>query len=229
MLNPDSKLVALVPARAGSKRLPGKNTKLLAGKPLIQWTIEAAFASNMFAKVLVSTDSEEIAQISKAAGADVPWLRPLSLGTDSTTSTEVIIHSLSYLMDTEPTLDTVMLLQPTSPFRRASSIQNAVDVFQSFERMRPVVSISQIKKSLSWYRWRDIEGNLSPVLPAAEQSQSEDAYIFDGLLYLSSFTMFLENNGFLCDKTYGLITEYPEERIDIDDESDWKLAELFVS
>ena len=229
MLDSASKMVALVPARSGSKRLPGKNTKLLAGKPLIRRTIETALTSNVFAKILVSTDSEEIAKVAQASGASVPWLRPEHLATDTATTADVVTHALSYLMEADPRLDAVMLLQPTSPFRRISSIQNAVTVFNQFKHFRSIVSVSPVKKSLSWYQWRDKDGRLSRVFEQEPSSpHMQKAYIFDGLIYLSSFQSFFSANGFLNQETYGLVTENVEEMIDIDDEYDWKLAESFA-
>lgn len=128
----DKKILAVITARGGSKGIPGKNIKSLAGKPLIAYTIEAAKQSEYLTRTIVSTDSEEIADISKTYGADVPFLRPDELAQDQSGSIEVIQHALTTLEQKDGEVyDYVMILQPTSPLRSAAdidaSIQKIVD------------------------------------------------------------------------------------------------------
>lgn len=125
-------ILALIPARAGSKRVPGKNIRMLGGKPLIAWTIEAALASRHVTRVIVSTDSEEIAAAALAHGAEVPFMRPESLAGADSTEMEFLEHALDRLSQSENYIpDLIVLLYPTSPFRRAESIDRAIEAMRS--------------------------------------------------------------------------------------------------
>lgn len=123
------KLISLIPARQGSKRLPGKNGRILGGKPLIQWTIDLAIKARRFAAVIVSTDCHNLAEIARNSGALVPWLRPAELATDTATSVDVCRHALDWYEETYSAIDGLLLLQPTSPFRRLETIRHAIDLF----------------------------------------------------------------------------------------------------
>ena len=120
--------IAIIPARGGSKRLPNKNKLPLAGKPLITWTIEAALESQLFDLVLVSTDSQDIANISANSGAIVPFLRPAELATDTATTNDVISHMVKWVESKYREVARVTLLQPTSPLRNANHIKEAMDL-----------------------------------------------------------------------------------------------------
>lgn len=124
-------LDAFIPARAGSKRLQGKNVMPLAGHPLIAYTIAAARASGLFRRILVSTDAEEIAAIARRYGAETPFLRPAEMASDLSPDIEWIRFTLEQLRDHGGTPDAFALLRPTSPFRQAATIQRAWDLFQS--------------------------------------------------------------------------------------------------
>ncbi len=121
-------VIAIVPARSGSKGLVGKNTKLLCGKPLIAWSIEAGLGSQYIDEVMVSTDSEEIAHIASSFGASVPFIRPAELASDVATSFEVIKHALEFYSDKlHKTFDFIVLLEPTSPLRSKVDIDAALE------------------------------------------------------------------------------------------------------
>ena len=124
-MSADLRLLAIVPARGGSKRLPRKNVLLLGGKPLIAWTIDAARDSGCFVDVLVSTDDAEIADRARAHGALVPWLRPPEFATDTARSIDVVLHALDWYERERGAVAGMMLLQPTSPFRTAGKIGRA--------------------------------------------------------------------------------------------------------
>lgn len=122
------KILAFIPARAGSKRIPNKNIKLLNGKPLIAYTIEAARRSGHINRVVVSTNSEEIAAIAKQYGAEVPFLRPDKISTSDSTEMEFFDHALGWFSDNENyEPDLIVLLYPTSPFRKTESIDRAIE------------------------------------------------------------------------------------------------------
>ena len=125
------KILALIPARGGSKRLPKKNILPLGGKPLISWTIDAVKDTPEIVDILVSTDSCEIASVARAAGALVPWLRPDVLSTDTATSMDVCLHALDWYEEKYGDVDGLLLLQPTSPFRDKNTITKGIELFQS--------------------------------------------------------------------------------------------------
>jgi N-acylneuraminate cytidylyltransferase len=125
-----SRLLAIIPARGGSKRLPGKNKRPLAGKPLVEWTIAAALGSRRVARALVSTDDPEMADLARNAGAEVPFLRPPDLATDTADSVGVARHALEFLAGRGEFYDAIALLQPTSPLRTSAHIDAAVELMK---------------------------------------------------------------------------------------------------
>lgn len=140
--------IALIPARGGSKRLPDKNIKVLNGKPLIAWTILAAKESSLFDEVIVSTDSENIASIAKKYGANVPFIRPQSLSDDTATTAEVVRHAVDFIQQAgKVSVDTVCLLQPTSPLRTATHIKEAFYLYEE-KKAKSVISVCKVEHSI---------------------------------------------------------------------------------
>lgn len=137
------RVVGLIPARGGSKGIPGKNIASCAGKPLLAWTCEAALGSRGLARTILSTDSEEIAAAGRAFGVEAPFLRPAALAADDTPSIDVMRHALDWLRADGETVDALALLQPTSPLRNARHIDEAVALFES-ERADTVVSVVEV-------------------------------------------------------------------------------------
>ena len=147
------RVLAIIPARAGSKGLEKKNVRLCAGKPLIAWTIEAALSASRINTVLVSTESEEIEKISREFGACVPFLRPAELATDTTPITAVIEHTVNCLTQwCQKPFHYVALLQPTSPLRNAEHIDAAVEFYFSKKRQpnTTLVSVYEAPKKVGW-------------------------------------------------------------------------------
>jgi CMP-N-acetylneuraminic acid synthetase len=124
------KILALITARGGSKRLPGKNIKLLGSKPLILWSIDVAKNNLDICDILVSTDNPAIAEISREAGAKVPWLRPSELATDNASSVDVALHALDWYEASKGSVDGILLLQPTSPFRTPETVPRGIELFR---------------------------------------------------------------------------------------------------
>ena len=143
----NSRVVALIPARAGSKRLINKNLLLLVGKPLIAWTIEAALYSPEIDDVVVSTDSIDIKQVAIEFGASVPFMRPNVLAHDTATTDDVLMHAIEVLKLTPS--DVIVLLQPTSPLRDYEDIANALSQFND-ENVQGVVSVCECEHSPMW-------------------------------------------------------------------------------
>ena len=125
------RVLAIIPARGGSKGVPGKNLRPLAGKPLITWSIEQALAAERVADTVVSTDDPHIADVARSAGARVPFLRPAELATDTAPTEPVMRHALEMMESREGSYDAVLLLQPTSPLRLRGTIDRAIDEFQA--------------------------------------------------------------------------------------------------
>ncbi len=219
-------VLAIIPARGGSKRLPGKNTRELMGKPLIAWTIEAAQRSGVIDDTIVSTDDENIAKVAKAWGIRVPWMRPAELASDAATSMDVIDHALDRLHSEGKKYDFAVLLQPTSPFRAPSTIARGVEVCSKIGG-KPVVAVSLAESHPSWC-FHVIGGMLSPICSAdgiRKRSQAlPPAYVINGSLYVSSVDYLRKNKTFFGDDTTALIVEDKKQALDIDDEWDWMLA-----
>ena len=135
--------IAIIPARKGSKEILNKNIKIIGGKPLIAWTIEQALSSKKISRVVVSTDSTEIAKISENYGAEVPFLRPEKFATDSATTEEVLLHAVEALSVSNNN-NAIVLLQPTSPVRLKRSIDSAIYKFEK-ERADSLVSVNSTK------------------------------------------------------------------------------------
>lgn len=222
--------VAIIPARAGSKRLPGKNIKLLAGKPLIVWTIEAAITSNLFDVILVTTDSEEIANIACAAGASVPFLRPSELSTDTSSTNEVISHAVDWIEQNVGTVSCVTLLQPTSPLRTADDIAQAMNMYDT-KQASAIVSVCLTEHPIQFCNTLPIDLSMAGFIKTQNNKRSQELepswrlngaiYIFDRK-YVSNLTNLYEQN------TFAYIMKR-ENSIDIDQELDFILAEIILS
>ena len=226
------KILALIPARGGSKRLPEKNTKMLGELPLIAWTIKAALASGVCTDVMVSTDDLAIAQVAREHGANVPWLRPAELASDIATSVDVAIHALDAYEKSSEVVDGLLLLQPTSPFRGAESIRNAVSLFEASRGMHPVVSVSQALAHPAWC-FRATAHGMAPFLGWRElQKRSQDlepAWMLNGAIYVISPTRLRQQKSFLTSDTMPLLMDDPSAAIDIDTASDFAQCEAVLS
>ena len=211
--------------------MPGKNTRPLGGKPLIVWTIDAVKNLHCICEVLVSTDDCGIAGICVAAGARVPWMRPVELASDTASSVDVTIHALDWYEANSGIVDGVLLLQPTSPFRTTKTIASGIELFIQHNQ-QPVVGISPVQAHPLWMV-RLHEGYAVPyVTNNAISTRSQDlpsVYTINGSFYLISPSDLRINRSFFTEKAIPLITESPVESIDIDTEWDFSLAELLAN
>ena len=221
------KILALILARGGSKRLPGKNIRQLGGKPLIAWSIILAGKFDKISHVLVSTDSPEIAAVARAEGALVPWLRPAHLSTDSVSSFDAAIHSLNWYEAEHGQIGGLLLLQPTSPFRGFETVKRALDMFQS-DPLRPVVSMSAVHPHPAWSFMLE-KGELIPALGWNELRQrAQDlapAYTLNGAIYLIAADALRKSGSFVTENLQPLLMEDEMKALDIDTEWDWIIAE----
>jgi CMP-N,N'-diacetyllegionaminic acid synthase len=220
------RILALITARGGSKRLPGKNIRLLGGLPLIVWSIEVAKDIPQICDILVSTDDPAVASIARDAGAMVPWLRPAELATDSATSIDVSLHALDWYERQNGEIDGLLLLQPTSPFRRRATVMRGISLFCAHQN-RPVVSVSPAMSHPMWCV-QVIGESLRPYVEGGMHLRSQElplAYALNGAFYLGAPEYLRAQRSFYSDEACPLVINDPEESIDIDTEWDWMIAE----
>ena len=221
----DKKVLALIPARGGSKGIPGKNIKELQGHPLIAYTISEACASKYVDDVVVTTDSPDIARISRLYGARVPFMRPAELSGDQAKSVDALVHAVKTLQDMGEVYSTVVLLQPTSPLRRSDEIDEALEVFFGHGEMG-LVSVCQVVENPVLTRRFDKYGVLHPLLPMSSTVRRQDMpsfYHVDGAIYINSVSDISPELS-LNDNPIGYVM--PEDRsLDIDEIEDFIRAE----
>ena len=218
-------LLALIPARGGSKGIPRKNIRVFCGKPLLQWSIDAALAAACVDQVVVSTEDPEIAEVAKAGGAEVPFLRPADLATDTAPGIAPVLHALELL----PHVSDVLLLQPTSPLRTSGDIEAIVALRQQAGR-ESAVSLTPSAKHPAWMYSLTQDQRLEPLLQldgAHCRQQLPLAYALNGALYLASRASLLRENSFIQEDTVGYVMS-AERSVDIDTPLDWQWAEFLT-
>jgi CMP-N,N'-diacetyllegionaminic acid synthase len=223
------KYLALIPARGGSKRLPGKNLLPLGGKPLIAWTLEVAKKLGSNVDVLVSTDDEEIARVARCFGASAPWIRPAALSTDTSTSLEVALHALNLHEHLEGPIDGLILLQPTSPFRTLTSVLKGIELFECNGKAA-IVAVADAATHPGWC-FKIEQGQMIPYLPDALALRSQDlspAVEVSGALYIIEPSALREFETFFPPGTIPMWVSDPVESLDIDTPLDWLYAEKIV-
>jgi len=223
--------LGIIPARGGSKSIPRKNARLLAGKPLIAWTIECALRSKRLNQVIVSTDDEEIAGIGRKWGARVPFIRPFELAQDDTPTLPVIQHAVTWLESTEGYIpEIVILLQPTSPLRRTEHIDQAVELLL-YAGADSVACVCLSEYSPYWMK--RIEGNrmLAFLSDAPEYTRRQDlppVYRLNGAVYVTRYEVLMRQKRILGEDTRAIVMD-AESSIDIDSRLDFKIAELLLA
>lgn len=223
------KYLAIIPARAGSKRLPNKNILELNGKPLIEWTILAAKGANTINEVLVTTDSETVQQLAIKNNCQLV-IRPNELATDIATSSDVVRHALNSVNVDDYTH--LILLQPTSPLRTYQHINEAIQLQQQLNA-DAVISICQCEHHPYWSNELPSDKNMSNFIPQKYQNiRAQDLpsyYRLNGAIYICSIQKFLESGKFLLsDNCYAYEME-TKDSVDIDGYVDFKLAEILIS
>ena len=230
MINGKS-VLAIIPARGGSKGLPGKNIKELCGKPLIAWSIEQAKSCSDVDRVVVSTDNDQIAEITGKYGAEVPFMRPIELANDSASTIDVIFHAINWLNEHEDyRSEYILLLQPTSPLRTVADIENAIQTLKDKEA-RAVVSVCECDHHPWWSNILPENGNMKDFLrPDILNKRRQDLPVFyrlNGAIYLTDTDYLHECNGFFGPNTFTY--KMPKSRsVDIDSDVDFKLAGLLI-
>lgn len=226
--------VAFIPARQGSVRIPGKNIKLLNGIPLIVYSIHSAMESNLFSEVIVSTDSPEIAKISRDWGASVPSLRPIEYANSTSTDLEWVMHAIERLISFPPEqIDCIAILRPTNPLRTAATIKSAMETFKqnSWADSLRAMEITQVHPGKMWRVNSAMEAK--PYLDQSRESipthnrptQSlEELWVQNASLEITRLSSLLASNSISGNKVMAF--KMPEfEGLDLNTPLDWKLLE----
>lgn len=231
----DPRIVALIPARSGSKRVPGKNIKLLAGHPLIAYSIASALESDIFSQVIVSTDSEKIAAIARHYGAETPFLRPHEYSGDASPDIEFVDHALATLKEQGREYECFSILRATSPFRKAETIRRA---WQNFLSQDSVDSLRAVEKCEQhpckmWV----VRGNrMMPLIPFGPAKQPwhssqyptlPEIYVQNASLEIAWTRVVLEGKTISGSILMPFLTD-SEEGLDVNTEHDWMVAELMI-
>jgi N-acylneuraminate cytidylyltransferase len=224
------KTLAIILARGGSKRLPGKNVRPFLGRPLIHWTIEFARGVRRFDSIVVSTDSDEIAACSATAGINVPTRRPVDLASDTASSVDVALDALERA-GVDQDFDLVALLQPTTPLRNPQRWEQAYALMQR-AHCDAVIGVSAARDHPSRVFCQAADGLLTPWHRADLNARSQDlapVFAVNGGLYLIRAQVLRELRTFFPPATYAVVCDGPCENIDIDTEADWLAAESLVT
>lgn len=224
-------ILGLIPARGGSKGVPRKAVRAMAGKPLIGWTVEAALAADRLDRVMVTSEDAEIIAVAREFGADVPFARPAALSADDTPGMEPVIHALSWLEREEGCLPTsVMLLQPTSPLRTADDIDAAIRLADE-RAADSVVSVTEAADHPWWTKRVDGEGRLHDFVEqagdAVRRQELPDAFALNGAIYLARRKLLLRDRSWYFERTFAYVMP-PERSLDIDTPWDFELADLVL-
>jgi CMP-N,N'-diacetyllegionaminic acid synthase len=225
------KNIAIIPARSGSKGLKDKNIKLLNGKPLIAYTIEAAIESNIFDEIYVSTDSEQYANIAKAYGASVPFLRSKTLSSDSASTWDAVREALFEFTEIGKTFDTCALLQPTSPLRDKNDIINAFNLFIE-KKAITVVSVCEVNHPIQWCFPLDSDCLMSEFAKSQYRNMRRQdipiAYQENGAIYIVSTAKIMNSvHDIYREKCYAYKMDKTKS-IDIDEQLDFDIAEYII-
>jgi CMP-N-acetylneuraminic acid synthetase len=225
------KVVGLITARGGSKGIPQKNVRPLAGKPLIAWTIEAALRSRLLERVIVSTDDEEIARTAREWGADVPFMRPVELAQDDSPHLAVIRHALGWLGSEQKTeFDYLLLLQPTSPLRSTEDIDKSIALAEEKDA-DAVVSVCLTHDHPFLSKQVTADGRLLDFVEKPPgylaRQRLPPAYSLNGAIYLVRRSVLLERDDWYTDSTFAYIMP-PERSLDIDTPWDLHLVDLIL-
>lgn len=225
-------IVGIIPARGGSKGIPNKNLRLLAGRPLLAYTAESAMASDVIDRLILSTDSEAIAKLGRDLGIEVPFMRPAHLATDDSAMLPVLQHAVSRIEKGGWPVDIVVLLQPTSPMRKPEHIANAVSLLKK-GKSDSVVSVIGIPDIFSPQKALRLEGNYLQFWSTDSRSivrrqQLETFYAREGTVYAMWRDVLLEKGSLYGNRCTPLILER-NESLNIDTPEDWEEAATRLS
>ena len=219
-------ILAIIPARGGSKGIHKKNIKKIYGKPLIQWTINEAKKVNQISKTIISTDDLEIAKLANRLGAEVPFMRPKKLASDNSLGIDVVLHALRQFQN----FKYILLLQPTSPLRSEKDIKKIIN-FVKKNNIKSSVSVTRTREYPQLTYSMNNKHKLKKEFKLYNQDhlrqKYKKLYQVNGALYMARTDWIIKNKTFINQETYGF--EMPIERsIDIDDQYDWTVADFLL-
>jgi len=217
-------VLAIIPARGGSKGVPRKNIREAAGKPLIAWTIEEAKKSKYIDRLVLSSDDAEIIEVAQAWGCEAPFLRPAELAQDETPGIDPVLHALGLL----PGYDWVVLLQTTSPLRTVADIDGCIEHCAA-NRAPACVTVAEAEQSPYWMYTLDSGGTMQPLIATgnsfARRQDLPAVYALNGAVYMAECTWLREHKTFVTGETLGFVM--PRERsLDIDTELDLQILNI---
>ena len=222
-------MIAIIPARGGSKGLPGKNILPLCGKPMIAYTIEAAKQSKYISRVIVSTDDQKIANIALEYGAEVPFLRPEFLASDTAQAIDNYIYTVERLSrEWGTSIEEFVVLQPTSPLRIAEDIDGAIELFMK-KKADSVISYTPETHPIRWHKYLDENNAFVDVFDTtiANRQDLQTSYYPNGAVYVFRFSVIKERK-YYTEKSYGFVM--PRKRsVDIDYKDDFEYVEFLMS
>ena len=202
----NNRVLCIIPARGGSKRLPGKNVKMISGKPLIAWTIESAARSKYIDTAIISTDDPVIAGVSKKYGAEVPFMRPRHLARDTSKIIDTLLYTLDWYEKKGIAFDCLLMLQPTSPLRTVDDVDQAIEYFFKNKKARAVVSVCEETHHPDWSntlpRNLSMAGFLKKSVLNKNKQELNKYYRLNGAFYIARCDYLRESNGFFGDKTF---------------------------
>ncbi|NIJ45434.1 CMP-N-acetylneuraminic acid synthetase [Wenyingzhuangia heitensis] len=226
------KILGIIPARGGSKGVPRKNIKLLGNKPLLQYTSEVALQSSFVDTLMLTSDDDEIIEVAKGLGIQVPFKRPENLALDTTPTLPVIIHAIEYYKSIGQEFDAVLLLQATSPFRTTEFLNKAIETFIEKDT-DSLVSVQQVPHEYNPHWVFEVNENDTLNIATGEEeiiSRRQElplSYHRDGSIYITKTSVLLEQHS-LYGKSISYIASPEEWYVNIDTMEDWKKAEILV-
>ncbi|WP_374445523.1 cytidylyltransferase domain-containing protein [Epilithonimonas sp.] len=223
-------MIAIIPARGGSKGLPGKNIKLLNGKPLIAYTIEAALSSEKISRVIVSTDDRDIADVALQYGAEIPFMRPTFLASDNAKSIDVYNYTIERIESEEKIkIDEIVVLQPTSPLRLSIHINEAIEIYLK-KNADSVISYCKEDHPIFWHKFINDEGKFEEIFHEDYQRNRQEirpTYFPNGSLYILKKNILLE--GIFYTKNSYVYLMDRKYSVDIDTEEDFLFCEYLLN
>lgn len=226
------RILALITARGGSKGVPGKNIRLLGGKPLISYTVEAALASRFIDRVIVSTDSEEIAAASRKSGADVPFMRPLELSGDLARQEDAILHAMRWFEENGGAYDIILVLTPTTPLRTGKDIDDVIGYFASHPRARSVITVIEAPHAPQLMNTLppdlSLQGFVPEDLKFKNRQELPQAYCLSGSVCLADWDYFKAEGSFLAPLAFAYVVDV-RSGFDINTPLDFQFAEFLFS
>jgi CMP-N,N'-diacetyllegionaminic acid synthase len=227
------RVLGLIPARGGSKGVPRKNIRLLCGKPLLEYTAQAALAARRLSRVILSTDDEEIAGIGRQCGLDVPFLRPADLARDDTPTLPVVRHALGWIQNSGESYDAVCLLQPTSPLRSPEDIDGCIDLLERTDADAVVTVLTvPAEHNPHWVYFQRKDGLLQLSTgesnPISRRQDLPPAFHREGSVYVVRWEVVMEGDSLYGKRLAGYPVD-PGRSVNIDSPEDWANAERLIT